>query len=421
MFCRGAASACSWVLSFSLFSQFRFAAGEIKTGTVRLGEGAEPWQYIGKFGYSVGKGSLNVRARVREPGHAVDAVLQVFLDDDWDLVASKPPCSPMHRMFAKGKRAVSAAHEWGPWTGDSVRTSLRPHIWYFALSTCGLQTNRSYTVDYELHLQQPDGSELSFELRHLSLATLLAILCLSVFLAVFARRCRRVAEGAGRAHPVVLILGASIALLWTAQVLHLLHLQLCKRDGAGRPALETVADSLVILSQVVTSTLLILIARGYTLAVDGRAPLRVVKAVAAAMALLHVALVGHGKMQGDLPDKHHQWQGLAGLAILAARLLLFAWFAVNLRALRQQIGGAKLQSFLQRFEIAGAVYFLSYPALFLLALAFAPYLRHPVMHFGLVATQTMSALWLSNLFLGKGLYFEVSSLGGSLLPSSKVD
>merc|ERR1711997_937658 len=79
-------------------------------------------------------------------------------------------------------------------------------------------------------------------------------------------------------------------------------------------------------------------------------------------------------------------------------------------------GGFKLCAFLQRFQFAGTLYFLSYPAIFILVQVFAPYLRHPIMHVGLLTMQTASAFWLANLFLFRGTYFEVSSLGSSLLP-----
>jgi len=402
----------------------------MKAGTVRLGarEGNEPWQYVGKFGYAIGKGTWEVRAKVEETGHTIDAAFQVFLDEDWEDVASMAPCSEAAETLAKSRRSVKAAHGWGPWIRGSVRQNVRPHIWYFALSGCGWQANSTFTVDYELRLRQADGSELSFELRHMPLVTLLSVVCLSVFLAVFARRCRDVRQSAGRVHSVILALGASVVLQWSAQVLHLVHLQLCERDGMGRTGVETLAESLFMLSQVASSTLLLLIAKGYTL-VSGSRALGAVKPVAAVVALLQVALVGHCKMEGDLHNKHHQGESAAAVAILSTRVLLFAWFTVSLKALRQQSSGIKLRSFLQRFQRTGALYFLSYPGLFLVARLFAPYLRHPVMHFGLVAAQTVSALWLSDLFFARGLYFEVSTLGGSLLPggagcsptSSKLD
>ncbi|CAK0854601.1 unnamed protein product [Prorocentrum cordatum] len=139
--------------------------------------------------------------------------------------------------------------------------------------------------------------------------------------------------------------------------------------------------------------------------------------MALAVAVLHVALVLLDKWGGEAAHEHHENGGALGLALLGARLLLFAWFTKEISDL-QAGAGLQLQAFLRRFQVAASAYLLAYPALLLVVQAFAPYLRHPLLQVGLLAAQTACALWLAGLFLSKGRYYELSDMSSSVLPGS---
>jgi len=171
------------------------------------------------------------------------------------------------------------------------------------------------------------------------------------------------------------------------------------------------------LSQVLQTTLLIAIAMGYTLLPSTQNSMMVVKLLVASSLIIHAVLVSFGNMQEESASKYHENEGAVGWVLLTVRLMLFAWFLVSTQA-SQNASGPKLQSFLQRFRIAGSMYFLAYPLLFVIVQIFAAYLQHPIMQIGLLAMQTISNVCLSKLFLSRGAYFEVSSLGSSFLPGS---
>merc|ERR1711907_371739 len=97
------------------------------------------------------------------------------------------------------------------------------------------------------------------------------------------------------------------------------------------------------------------------------------------------------------------------------RLGLYVWFIVALQRSEQR-GGLRLQSFLKEFKVAGSLYFLAFPVIFLVVQLFAPYLQHPIMQTGFMSMQAASHIWLSSLFLSRGNYFKVSVLSSSLLP-----
>eukprot|EP00445_Apocalathium_hangoei_P094356 CAMPEP_0204242842 /NCGR_PEP_ID=MMETSP0361-20130328/96106_1 /ASSEMBLY_ACC=CAM_ASM_000343 /TAXON_ID=268821 /ORGANISM="Scrippsiella Hangoei, Strain SHTV-5" /LENGTH=426 /DNA_ID=CAMNT_0051215685 /DNA_START=113 /DNA_END=1393 /DNA_ORIENTATION=+ len=398
------------------------ALGKLESGVATLGtqEGDPRWHYVGKFGFAIGAGTYDVRLRLKGPPEmdTMSVNMEVYLDEDWDRVDTLSPCSRAFSTPARKTHVLRATDEWSPWMGGLLEQNVRPHIWYFALSKCtGHATNSTFEVDYELRSQQHDKSELSVEQRHMPGAIVLSVLCLSGFLMRFAMLCYRFHQRSGSVHPVIRTLAVSVLLQWTAQVLHLFHLFAYERNGVGEPSVDASADILFMLSQVVTCTLLLLIAQGYTLDQTKDTEWESIKPLAAVVALLHVVLVGHGKMQGDHAEKHHENEGVVGWAILLVRVVLYLWFAVGVGA-QKRSGGFRLQPFLHRFHFAGSVYFLSYPAIFMITQVFAPYLRHPVMMIGLVLMQTAAAVWLSDLFLKRGSYYELSTLSSSLLPGS---
>mmetsp|Transcript_65585 Transcript_65585/g.171846 ORF Transcript_65585/g.171846 Transcript_65585/m.171846 type:complete len:435 (+) Transcript_65585:63-1367(+) len=400
------------------------AAASSENGIVRLGGADEQfrWQYLGKFGYNFGVGTYDLRMRLRTPlpddAPPVRVDFDVFLDEDWDRVESMPPCRrsldarQTHRLVEVGRYG-----DWSPWVGGELANRLRPHFWYFALSGCGLNSGSldPKDIEFELVMRQSDMSHFSQELLWMPAATVIALLSLTACLVRFALSCRRFRQSAGSVHPVIRTLAAAIALQWTAQALHLAHFRAFSLNGEGVAAAEAAAEVLFMMSQVVISMLLIVIASGYTLRTSADGSLSMIRAAAAAVAVLHMLLVGHSQLQSDSATKYHENEGSIGWALLVVRMALFGWFVSAVDKLSQK-GGFRLQMFLQRFKLAGSTYFLAYPIIFLVTQAFAPYVRHPVMQIGLALMQTASAFWLSDLFLSRGAYFEVSSLSSCLLP-----
>jgi len=406
------------------------SAARLQTGVIIFGSseaasaGVAPWHFAGKFGYSIGSGSYDIRVRLTEPADMPSSLdLEVFLDEDWDRVGAISVCR--RAMLARRTHILRLSTEWSPWAGGLLEQNVRPHIWYFALSKCnGLGdslvkpfngTNMPLAVEYELRLQQADRSELSIEVRHMPAAVAIAVVCLSGFLLRFGARCGEFRRSRGVLHTVIRALAAAVALQWTAQVLHLLHLLAFERRGLSDSFVGAAADILFMLSQVVSSTLLIVIAQGYTLDRSRATLTDRAKRIAAAIALLHLLLVGHDILQGEHSDRHHENEGFVGWALLLVRVLLYVWFVVGVKTL-QRDGGLRLQPFLSRFMLAGSTYFLAYPVIYLVVQLFAAYLQHPILEIGMVVMQTASALWLSDLFLSRGVYYQVSTLSESLLP-----
>lgn len=400
--------------------------GKVQTGSIELGSRGGLWQFVGKFGYGIGEGEYTVRMKIRE-GASIskrsDVYFNLFLDEEWDDVlklerSGKASCEERIKRARRTELLYfEDAGEWQNFTG-SVAQKVRPHIWYFVVADCHNQY-RDITgfLDYELHMTQPDGSEFGVEMRHMMAWNLLALVCLSVFVAWYVKRCQEFVRSAGDLHSVIQMLSLAIALQYTGQVLHTLHLQSYGSNGRGTVSLDLCSEVFVMLSQVVQTALLIAIAMGYTLLPRYSCRIDIVKCVAAASLFFHGALVSFGKLQEESACKYHENEGAVGWVLLSVRLLLFAWFVAAIQRSQAQ-GGLRLHGFFQSFRTAGSMYFLAYPVLFIVVQVFAPYLQHPILQIGLLSMQTASDVWLAELFLSRGTYFKVSALSSSLLPAS---
>lgn len=398
--------------------------GKIQKGTLRLGsmEPEQPWQYLSKFGYGIGSGDYSLRARVRNYGFLDSAAyldLDLFLDEDWTMVESLPACQRAARGPSRRTLSIDlpATGEWGWWWRGSVNQVVRPHIWYFALSSCNQRhtLNHTFIIDYEIHLTQGDSSEFSLEMRYMLPAHAVAALAFSLFLCRYAVRCQAFWRSAGSVHVVIWILTGAMVLQYVGQVLHIAHLCIYSHDGVGLQTFDLLAEVLFMMSQVIQATLLIVIALGYTVIHSTMDELELVKPILFAVSVVHAVLVGISKLHDGTSVKYHENNGVVGWLLLAIRLVLYTWFLVATQA-SQQKGGFQLQSFLHQFQIAGSLYFLAYPFIFLVVQACAPYLQHPIMQTGLLAMQTACNSWLAGLLLSRGAYFKTSVLSLPLLP-----
>jgi len=394
--------------------------GKVQKGTIELGK-SNIWQFASKFGYGIGEGSYSVRMKLRGNSSLhgrMDLYFNLFLDEDWDRVDAMTSCD---ERVSHARRTHSVLiEESGEWRDASgtVSQKIRPHIWYFVVGDCRNQfTDVAGFVDYEIYMTQPDGSEFGVEMRFMMAWNLLALLCVTLFLAWYVKRCRDFVQSAGDLHAVIWVLSLAIVLQYLGQVLHTLHLESYRSNGRGIVAMDLCAEVSIMLSQVVQTALLIAIAMGYTLLPAQTCRIDIVKAIAVVSLTIHAVLVSFGKLQDESACKYHENEGAVGWVLLSVRLLLFAWFAMAIQASQEQ-GGLRLHDFFQRFRIAGSVYFLAYPILFVFVQVFAPYLQHPVLQIGLLLMQTASDVWLAELFLSRGTYFKVSTLSSSLLPAA---
>jgi len=398
------------------------AEGKFQAGPIRISgpKKENHWKYLSKFGYAVGTGTFNVRVKLHSPKtitNEAKLALEVFLDEDWpEVEAMENICDRKLKARQVREIRVDPNGEWGEWVNGSLGQYVRPHIWFFALSDCdqALQ-NFTHRLKFEFKANQDGGSEFSVEMRMMPTANFIYLLGFTYFVWLFVVRTKTFQKSSGSIHPVIWTLSVAILIQFIAQIFHSIHLWRYGYDGSGVKALEVLSEILSMLSQVTLSSLLILIALGYTLLQSKIGELDLMIPMCFMVGVIHIMLVGFGKIKDDASYKFHENEGAVGWVLLITRLGLYAWFLWAVQSSASE-GGMKLRTFLSQFRIAGSIYFLAYPMIFLMTKCFAPYYQHAAMAVGLMLMQMGSNLWLANLFLTRGEYFKVSTLSSSMLP-----
>jgi len=380
------------------------------------------WGYISKFGYNIGNGRFQIRMRPNNPQtllHDVKLVVSVYLDEEWPTVeklAGSQTCDKLTHARLVKDISINATGDWGDWTDGSLSQSTRPHIWFFAISDCDHQLeNFSHKLEFEFHATQEDGSEFSVEMQWMLTANMVFLVGFTILLTCFWKGSERFIRSAGSVHPVIWILCVGMVVQYMAQLFHTLHLRCYKYDGDGLKFLEILSEILFMLSQMSQSSLLILIALGYTLLQSKLGELDLMIPMCLLIAFIHMMLVGLGKLEDDAPYRFHKNEGPIGWTLLFMRLGLYAWFYWAAGSSARE-SGTKIRSFLYRFRVGGSLYFLAFPCIFLVTKCFAPYLQHGIMTIGLLVMQMGSNVWLTALFLTRGDYYNLSTLSSSALP-----
>lgn len=400
----------------------RATHAKLASGTVRISgtRRQNHWKYLSKFGFSTGTGNWSARIKLHMPKSLsadVNLKFEIFLDEQWPAAEAETDVCERRKHSKQARDIVLKADgQWGNWMEGTLEQTVRPHIWFFALSDCDqMLKNFTHRIKFEFHAQQPGGSEFSVEMLWLLPINCLFFLGFSIYTWWVYKRAVAFRRSAGSLHPVIWILFVGVVVQFIAQLFHTLHLLRYSRDGYGFKALEVLSEVFFMLSQVLQTSLLILIALGYTLLQSCLGDLDLMIPVFLMVAIVHLMLVVFGKLKDDESYKYHENEGVVGWILLVIRLLLYALFLWAVQSSAAE-GGARLRSFLRQFGAAGTLYFLAYPVLFLMTQLFAPYLQHCILAVGLMIMQASSNVWLSALFLTRGEYFRVSTLSDSVLP-----
>lgn len=398
------------------------ADGKFQSGTLRIsGPNKENhWKYMSKFGYGIGMGSFKVRVKLHSPKTMKedrDLKLQVYLDEDWSYVEGMTElCQRKSKAKQVQNLRVNGNGSWSPWSEGRLSQNMRPHIWYFAAVDCEeILQNFTHRLKFEFSAQQENGSEYSTELMYMREANFVFFAAFVYFVYSFSIQTQTFSKSSGSVHPVIWTLCASIILQFVAQLFHTIHLWAYAFDGSGVKALEVLSEILFMLAQVTQTSLLILIALGYTLLQSKIGELDLMIPMCFMIAVIHIMLVGFGKIKDDASYKYHENEGVVGWILLVLRLLLYVWFLWAVGSSSNE-SGMKMQNFLRKYRAAGSIYFLSYPLIFMITKLFAPYWQHAVMSVGLMMMQFCSNLWLAKLFLTRSEYYQVSTLSSSCLP-----
>ncbi|KAF4682363.1 hypothetical protein FOZ60_010665 [Perkinsus olseni] len=367
----------------------------------------------------LGRGSWKLRIRTIKNHTEVPIVLPVdiYREKSFAMAEGLQECEKRSARDSSMMITLPAGGEWGPWIDGHLYTAKRPQVWYWAISDC--ENNYFATspgrIRFEFIATQPDGSEFSAERSGVQWILLLQVLVFGAFSCHFYTACRRFVRSAESLHPLVITLACIIALQALVLLFEVLHMWRYAYNGYGLKALDVISQMLSVGDEVIVTSLLILIASGYTLLQSDLGDLDIVIPIVFMVAIIHILIVGFGKVKDDASYKFYENEGVAGYLLSVMRLCLLAWFLWAINRTGKQ-ASPKLKYFLNKFSAVGILYFLSYPMLIISTDLWPPHYRYKVMLIGDFAVKLGVFMWLTTLFLTRGDYFQVSTLNSSFLP-----
>eukprot|EP00744_Colponema_vietnamica_P007984 GILI01011426.1.p1 GENE.GILI01011426.1~~GILI01011426.1.p1 ORF type:complete len:436 (+),score=112.33 GILI01011426.1:144-1451(+) len=394
----------------------------------------QEWRYISKFGYNIGEGHWQFRARFTRPLQddgffTIPLSLHIYLDEQWDDVSTAETCQAK-QDFARLKETsfVPMDGSWSNPVSGSLSQYIRPHVWFFSLSDCDrgvFDVHGDLPLQFEFLFLNPNENHFSVEEQG-SLSIHLCILLAYVSFLVYHLRhvVSRFKTGLddSSVHPSVHLVNAAIVMAVLATLCEVLHLWVFKGDGVGVFALDILNQAISTCSQLCLAFLFIFMAWGWTLTQSTIPHSSLFLPSCGVVLFLHVVLIVASNFSEEAPYKFHENEGLPGYGLLILRLVLFAWFAqgVNITYNNEKPGSSR-QTFLLTFAVLCSVWFLAFPTVLTVTAIFAPYLRHRVLTIGMFLVQSVALACLSRLFLAKGQFFRVSTFSQSLLPGAKTD
>lgn len=376
------------------------------------------WTYFNKFGFGNGGGSYGMRLRLVHPDivpNNASLLVEVFPHNNWNDVEREEICK--RRLYARQFTQVfmDGQGRWSDWLEKDITGWGDSHILLFAISDCDWGFNISHVLEIDFYAMQANGSHFSIETQWSLLASTSFLVVMVAHSYSTWQQARHLSRNTDSLHFVIWIFLVSLATQYLSQTIHAIHLWCYWHDGMGRLYLEVISEILFALSQVLLSSLILLISAGYTLLQSDIGSLDVMFPVCFAQAALHVGLVSASKRMLDEPDMFHEFEGRIGWMLLVLKLLLYSLFLWNINSTLKTRGG-HLQRFCREFRGIGSMFLLAYPVAFFFANLCSPLWSCSVMRTTMMCLQFGSMVQLGYMLLSSGTYHKASTLGDSMLP-----
>ena len=344
--------------------------------------------------------------------------LALYLGVEWNEKLLEKSC---HERLKSARKVVDVTlngnTEWTDKIEGKLTQKNRPHVWYFVLSDCD-RVLGSRKVKYNFSIVNPELSHFSVEMKGMKTiyGVLLLILAIGLGKNVYTliKFCRDEEEIQG---PVIWV-NLSIVFQILGIGFNYLNLYVYEYDGEGISVLEFFGETFMTISSLAITTLLIIIAGGWTITyTDFPIPELYVPAIFL-LTFLHLFMAGFNFLHEREKFSFTRYEGVSGMVIIIMRVIMYAWFLVNLywTSKRKEISKT---GFLHKFGLGSSLYFLSIPLLVLGSGVFAPHMREKIMVAGGNLAQGAAFLFLYMIFTGRGEYYKMNTVL-NILPGSRV-
>ncbi|XP_048480522.1 transmembrane protein 145 [Plutella xylostella] len=176
-------------------------------------------------------------------------------------------------------------------------------------------------------------------------------------------------------HPVTRLFTSSLVLEFLALCFNVIHTIKFAIDGVGFEGLAVAGDILDIMSRTLFMLLLLLLAKGWAVTRLELTWKPLVFGVWLAYGVVHTLLYVWNTTEVDIIEEIDEYQTWPGWLILVLRVLIMAWFVLELRnTMIYEHNMAKL-NFLLHFGASSLVWFVYLPIIALIALQISPLWR----------------------------------------------
>ena len=405
-------------MSIFLFLLFQLSFSKQLSTVISLTQ-KEPWKYVTKFAMGIGKGTWEIRAQLVSPIEAESSeylsfIASVYIDTNWPDVFTLDTCLEKEEISnSKHILLIPVNGKWSSAYSGTAIQKTRPRFWYFSLSNS--QLTKTHRVRVEIWLKNADSSEFSTEDN--GLQYIYPCILLIYFFILFKTLVSLLDkfEKTITIEPSSLILNLAIFSQFGGILFEVIHLWIYSYNGKGIMLLELLYQSLELVSSIIVTVLLILIANGWTLKYRSFPDADIYIPISMIIIAVNLVIVALGKLSDDSYNKYTDYEGVAAFFIIVFRILSWLWFIFLIKELEKN-ANLKLLNFLFKFSIISTGYFLALPAVVIFSWVFEPYVRKIVVVLLINIIQIMIFSFLTHMFGEKSDFYKISTMSESVLP-----
>ena len=404
-----------------LFSLLFLLVSSKYVSTVLIITPDDPWKYVSKFASTQGKGHWEMKAMLMNPTNTredefFNVTGTIYIDKKWEDALAQATCS--QKVGISKNNITLEVPLNGDWSDSIMGTMVqrsRTHFWYFTISACEIKEKQRIKI--EMKFLNADESEFSAE--DLGLQYVYPIILVIYFFALSGNLLRLIRKfnQTDDLELNLLVLNISIGCQYTAILCEVIHVWAYAYNGYGVVFLDVFYQAFEVLSSIIITILLIVIASGWTLKYKDFPDAEIYLPISLFVIVLNLMIVGVGRLTEDFYYKNSDYEGIPGYVLVFIRIALWIWFVYLIKDMQeQQKRNAKLLDFLNKYFIMASLYFLALPAVVVFSWIFEPYVRNKAVVVLNNFIQILVFLFLTHLFSEKSTFYKVSTLSDSVLP-----
>lgn len=417
-----------------LLGLLALCSGKIVHKTLTFTEDAL-WQYLTKFGISVGQGHFEVKVRFKMPLPKEDKIqtnasaykldINFYLDTKWGAALEETVCKKKSENEIRVENLeIPIDGEWSESKVGGLRQNTRPFVWFLAASDCN-QNLHSHNpsmppIEIFLHFTGSDWGEFSHEEMGLLTLYTISLLLYIVLLGYNIYNYYRDIKKTDKMDSPIMLLLIAVTLEFLSVFFQWLHLLAYSFDGEGMTSCYAISVMAEVASEFILSLLLILLSWGWTITYLEFQEIDLLVPLVILLLVIHLIVAGLTQICNDAYHKYHDFEGIQGLLLVIARIGMFGYFLYGMKDTYQKCR-TKAKSFIQHFSYYASAYLISFPLLVVVSQLCAHYVRHKVISIGTIAAQSLAMCVLLRLFIGKTSYTSISKQHDTILPGGKND